>query len=148
MGALQTKYDALNATAFPNDTIPPRFEDRAPDVWNGVPLYPPHVVMQLIASPVIQTFESDDIEESRLIATATYAKQQDADRAIKAIRFNGQNKDQLAGFDCGGLPALTEGVLLLIQPVRSPVPAVAGQGKDGAFFYKTVMEWLISVQRS
>ena len=148
MGAIQTKYDGLTAAAFPSSTIPPRFEDRAPELWNGVQLYPPYVVIQLIAGQELLTFESDDIEETRLIMTAYAATQDAADLTIKAIRFNGVAKSLLAGFDCGGLPALTEGVLLSIFPTRSPVPAAAGKGKDGALYYKTAMEWNVSVQRT
>lgn len=149
LGAIQTKYDALAAAAFPSATIPPRFEKTAPEIWNDVQLYPPYVLLFLSAGNDLLTFESDDIEETRLVIVAYAPLQDTADLIIKAIRFNGQNKAQLAGFDCGGLPALTEGTLLSMLPTRSPVPDEApGRGKQGVMQYKTTMEWLISVQRT
>lgn len=148
MVAIQTKYDALNAAGFPNSTRPPRYLDRAPEISSGTQLYPPYVTFTLGPGDDLLTFESDSVEQSRLTINVYDTDQGNADQTMAAIRFNNQNVDQLAGFDAGTLPALTDGVLLSMLPTKPPTPAQRGKGKDGALVFMTTMEYLIEVQRS
>lgn len=156
LSALLAKYDALTAANFFGGIIPPAFEDRVPEVVNGNQLYPPYTTFSLTAGDeMILTFEDDDVEPLRLVVV-TYAPSTDAtdgqaqaDQNMKAIRFNGQNPNQNAGFDnSNSLPTLTEGVLLSILPMRPPAPALAGRGKEGKAIYKTTMEYTVNVERS
>ena len=149
MPALLAKYDALSAAGFPDSTIPTAYEDRAPEIVNGAQLYPPYVVFQLFATEEILTFESDGIENHRLVITAYADDQSKSDQTIKAIRFNNQNPDQTAGFEnAATLATLTEGVLQAIILTRPPVPNIAGRGREGAIIKKTTVEFAVSVQRS
>jgi hypothetical protein len=149
LSALLTKYDALTASAFPDSTIPPAFEDRAPEIVNGTQLYPPYTTWTLQPGDDLLTFESDAVEELRLTVTAFATSQDDADQIISAIRFNGQNADQYAGFDSSNsLPALTDGVILAILPARPPYPQQAGRGREGSIIKKTTWEAVVSVQRT
>lgn len=155
LAALLAKYDALTAAGFPNSTRPAAFEDRAPEVSAGLQFDPPYVLFTMVSANEILTFESDELEESRLTATAFYPGpttllgQAGADQVIKAIRFNNQNKDQYAGFDnSNSLPTLTEGILLSIIPLKPSGPSLAGRFKEGILLYKAMMEWLVTVQRS
>lgn len=149
LSSLFSKYDALDATGFPGSAVPPVFEDRAPEMVNGNQLYPPYTVMTLAPLDELLTFESDGIENYRLTITTYATTQADADQMAKAIRFNNQNPDQLAGFEnCSTLAALTEGSLQSILLTRPPTPNLAGRGREGALIYKTVTEFAVSVQRS
>lgn len=147
--ALMSFYDALDAAAFPDATIPPIYEDTAPQVQDGVQLRPPYVVLSLAPAGDDLTFESDSVEETRVTLVAYASDQGDADATVKAVRFNGQAVAAQAGLDyCGSLPALDDGVLQVVLPVRPPAPNFAGKDKDGKNIYRTTMEWLASVQRT
>lgn len=153
--ALFAKYEALSAAGFPNSTIPPEYEDRVPEVSAGIQLYPPYVIFSLIPVDDLLDFESDGQESYRLTAIAFAAStsattgQGQADQTIAAIRFNNQIVGNAAGFDnSASLPTLTDGVLLSILPTRPPAPSLAGKGREGALIYKTMMEWMVTVQRS
>lgn len=150
LSALLAKYDALTAAGFAGGAIPPVFEDRVPEVVNGAQLYPPYTTFSLTAGDeMLLTFEDDDVEPSRLTIVTYGTTQAIADQNMKAIRFNSQNPSVNAGFDnSNSLPTLTEGVLLSILPIRSPVPALAGRGKEGTLIYKVTMEYAVNVERS
>lgn len=148
MPAIQSKYESLTAANFPGASRPQEFEDRAPEIWNGTQLYPPYVLFQLISTNDLLTFESDSIEEYRLVVTAFAATQDDADAIMHAIRFNGAAPSALSGFDAGTLPGLTVVTLLAMTPRRPPQPNQAGKGREGTLIFKTVMEYDISVQRT
>lgn len=149
LDSLMTKYDALTASAFPDSTVPPLYQNRAPQISSGLQLRPPYVVFELIGQEDLLTFEADGIEDYRLIITAYATDQGDADQIIDAIRFNGQDPDQYAGFDStNSLAALTDATLLSMVCRRPPSPSYEGHGLSGVQVKKTVIEYGLSIERN
>lgn len=149
LASIQSKIDGLTAANFPSSTVPPVYEDTAPQLNATSQLRRPFIVINITPMDALMTFESAEIEVSRITITAYADSQADADTIIECLRFNGQNIDQLAGLDAGTLPALTVGTLDSFVCTKPPKPGKQRLLSETAkYVHSTVIEYEAVVERS
>ena len=149
LASIQAKIDGLTAGNFPGGAVPPVYEDTAPQLNATSQLRRPFIVISITPMEAVMTFESAEIEVSRVTLTAYADSQADADTIIECVRFNGQTIDQLAGLDAGTLPALTVGTLDAFVCTRPPKPSKQRLlSETGKYVHSTVVEYEAAVERS
>lgn len=147
--AIKSKFDSLTASGFPGGVRPNVYLDQAPQTGSdGQPLRPPFAVLSLTPDDEQMTFEADGIERTRVVLRIWYVGAGDLDTAIAAVRYNSLPKSQQAGFDCGGLPALTDGTLLSMIPSKTPAKRRDNLDHLSRNVYIGSLEWMVEVQRS
>lgn len=146
--AIQTKWNSLTASGFAGSVRPTIYHDQAPEVASsGSQLRPPYCVVSLTTSDDILTFEDAGIEETRITFRIFDIDEGNLDSAISAVRWNGQAISSAAGFDGGTLPALTDGTLLDMLILRTPVKEFSARNLSGVNVYVATLEYLVSVER-